>query len=197
MAFQTISGRPLRRQVAFVGPLGVGKSTAVHMISDLPVVRTEAGPQAVNDDGTRVARRLREHEGSDYGEWSSAPGGPVAVVAAPGQARFATTRRSALVRATCVVLWLYGHTEYALEEAEEWLRYLAPELEDTPLVLAVTRLEIAGDRPALEDYRRVVDRWSPGARLISADPRDRDSVREVLEAALAAQVRPRRARAAR
>lgn len=191
MARRTVSPRPSGRQVVFVGPFGVGKTTAVHTVSDSPVVRATAGTPSSSEEGTRVARRLAEAAGSDCGQWRRGPGGPVDVLAVAGQTRFGATLRPTVAPGSPVVLWLYGQTPYALDEAEEWLEYIAPETEESPLAVAVTRLEIPGDRPALVDYRSVVDRWARGAPLVSADPRDRESVEDVLRAALSAQVAPR------
>ena len=58
-----------------------------------------------------------------------------------------------------------------------------------PSATTEPRLEpIPGDRPALSDYRPVVDRWVRGAPVLSADPRDRESVEEVLLTAVRAKL---------
>lgn len=187
----TVSGQPLSQQVAFVGPDGVGKTTAVEVVSDLPVVRSETGIGARWCPETRVGRAPAGAWGTEYGEWERSPGSCVAVLAATGQIRFGTTLRATVVRATHVVLWLYGHTEYALAEAEEWLSYLGSETRETPLALAVTRLEPATRMSALGAYRSLADRYAPGAPVIAADPRYRSSVEDVLGAVLATQATPR------
>jgi signal recognition particle receptor subunit beta len=190
MVSQLVPGGSPRTRVVFVGPFGVGKSTAVRSVSDVPVVVVE--PAAAQPE-SRASRRLADPETVERGEWWSGPGDPVAVVAAPGQVRVGALPCAEAECTTRAVLWLYGHTPDALDEADEWLGYLAPDLGDIPLSVAVTRLEVPGDRPALADYRPVVDRWARGAPVVSADPRDRQSVEEVLLAAVAsdALLRPR------
>lgn len=183
MALLDFFARSASPQVVFVGPYGVGKSTAVRTVSDVDVVPDPTtSPEA---PGTRAALRSA---GRERGEWHGGPDGPLTVVSVAGQLRFRAAGATGLVPPTRTVLWLYGHTPDALEEAEEWLGYLAPELRDSPLTVAVTRLEIPGDRPALSDYRPVVDRWVRGAPVVSADPRDRESVEEVLLAAVRAKL---------
>ncbi len=191
MALLELFARSATPQVVFVGPYGVGKSTAVRAVSDVEVVPDPTVVPAV--PGTRAALRASGC-GSERGEWAGGPDGPVSVVSVAGQLRFRAVG-TGLVPPTRMVLWLYGHTPDALDEAEEWLGYLSPELGESPLTVAVTRLEVPGDRPALVDYRPVVDRWVRGAPLVSADPRDRESVEEVLTAAVRASAPARAARA--
>ncbi len=192
MALLELFARSATPQVAFVGPYGVGKSTAVRVVSDVEVV---PDPTVVpSAPGTRAALHAAACS-SERGEWAGGPDGPLTVVSVAGQLRFRAIGSAGLVPPTRTVLWLYGHTPDALEEAEEWLAYLSPELQESPLTVAVTRLEVPGDRPALADYRPVVDRWVRGAPLISADPRDRASVEEVLCAAVRAPAPARAARA--
>lgn len=185
MALLDLFARSAPPQVVFVGPYGVGKSTAIRSVSDVDVV---PDPMTVPEaPGTRAALRAAGR-GCERGEWRGGPGGPLTVVSVTGQLRFRAAGATGLVPPTRTVLWLYGHTPDALDEAEEWLRYLAPELRDSPLTVAVTRLEVPGDRPALADYRPLVDRWVRGAPVVSADPRDRESVEEVLLAAVRAKL---------
>ncbi len=183
MTLQALLSRAATPQVAFVGPYGVGKSSAVRAVSHTEVVETSE-PRLRDAQQSRSARR---GAGEEHGVWHG-PGGTVSVVSVAGQARFQPSDVMRPGIPPRVVLWLYGHTPDALEEAEEWLRYICPDLGASPLAVAVTRLEIPGDRPALADYRRVVDRWCRGAPILSADPRDRESVEEVLEAVLRAGV---------
>jgi signal recognition particle receptor subunit beta len=192
MALLELFARSATPQVVFVGPYGVGKSTAVRAVSDVEVVPDPTVVPAA--PGTRAAQRAAAN-GSERGEWAGGPDGPLTVLSVAGQLRFRAVGPTGLVPPTRMVLWLYGHTPDALEEAEEWLAYISPELHESPLTVAVTRLEVPGDRPALVDYRPLVDRWVRGAPIVSADPRDRESVEEVLVAAVRAPAPARAARA--
>lgn len=177
-----IVGHTTRREVTFVGPFGVGKTTAVRTLSDVPVVNTDV-LSSMARPGTRAARRMTT-VGLDYGEWRS-PHGPVAVVGTPGQARFRTTRDSARARASAIVLWMYGQNEYALEETAEWIGVLGSSDKTwSRLTVAVTRLDQADNRPSLEDYRPMLDQFSTQIRLTEGDPRERDSVIDVVNLAL-------------
>lgn len=183
---KAVIGHTTKREITFVGPFGVGKTTAVRTLSDVPVVNTEV-LSSMARPGTRAARRMTT-VGLDYGEWHS-PEGTVAIVGTPGQARFRTTRDSARARSSAIVLWMYGQNHYALEETAEWIGVLGTERTWARLTVAVTRLEQETDHPPLEAYREVLDGFSPKIRLIAGDPRDRDSVVEVVNLALATEAR--------
>lgn len=176
-----VVGHQIAREVAFVGPYGVGKTTAVRAISNVPVASTE-----VQTSISFAARRLAGQKttttvGLDYGEWRG-PAGTVAIYGTPGQARFRTDRDRLVPPTTSLVLWLYGQTDYALGEAEEWLRFLNARNSSGRLTVAVTRLEIPGG-PPLEEYRPLLDSFDPRIGLIAADPREpHDVARTVLTA---------------
>ncbi len=179
---KAVIGHTIKREITFVGPFGVGKTTAVQTLSDVPVVNTEV-LSSMARPGTRAAKRMTT-AGLDYGEWHS-PGGTVALVGTPGQARFRTTRDQARVRSSAIVLWMYGQNHYALDETREWIGVLGGPRTWARLTVAVTRLEQDTEHPPLEAYREVLDAFSTRIRLTAGDPRDRDSVISVVSLALA------------
>jgi signal recognition particle receptor subunit beta len=181
---KAVIGRTTVRQVAFVGPYGVGKTTAVRVVSEIPVVSAEVLSSAARGQDSRVGRKLTTTVGLDYGEWRGPLGSPVAVVGTPGQARFGAVRRSATPRSTSVVLWLYGQNDYALDEAREWLGFLAGDRSMARLTVAVTRLDESPTCPQLADYRPLLEELGRDIPLLAADPRNRDDVVQVLHAAL-------------
>lgn len=177
-----VIGKTTRNQVAFVGPFGVGKTTAVKTISDTPIVMTEVLSSVAAQAGTRAALKRTTTVGMDYGEWIG-PDGKVAVVGTPGQARFRTARTSAIPRTTHLVLLCDGQHDYALEECEEWLRFIGGDEVWPRLTVAVTRLDIPGG-PPLDAYRPVLDKFSPDIQLTTVDPREREQVIDVVRVAL-------------
>lgn len=181
-----VIGRPATRQVAFVGPYGVGKTTAVRALSSLPV----ASAEAKTSHGKHHRETGRHHQddkdtttvGIDYGQWKG-PEGTIALYGTPGQSRFQASRDQAVATATGIVLWLFGHQPDALEEAEAWLTDLGARRLAPRLVVAVTRTEADGAIP-LAGYRTLLDRYDPSIPLTTADPRDAGDVERVVRAAL-------------
>lgn len=185
---KAVVGHVVRRQVAFVGPLGVGKTTAVRTISDTPVVNTEVVRATANVKDRATLGKRTTTVGIDYGEWNSSDYGRVGVYGTPGQNRFGVARGSAIRRNVQLVLWTYGQNDYALEELDEWLRFLIlePSVART-LTVVVTRLDMAEEgAPAIEAYREVLENRGQGIQLAVGDPRDRGSVIDVVTTALRA-----------
>ncbi len=181
----TVLRAPARpRQVTFVGPFGVGKTTAVVTVSDTSVTTTDVASTASR---LRRGRHLKATTtvGLEIGDWTAPDGRLVSVVGTPGQERFDDVRRSALPRSSAVVLWLFGHHDYAVLDAELWLEFIAQDVRRELLTVAVTRLP---DAPAgrLEEISEAVRSFHEGIPVVVADPRDRDDVASVLTAALEA-----------
>lgn len=179
-----VLGTPIPRQVSFVGPFGVGKTTAVCTVSDTNVSSTEVLSSALRARTGRPGRHLKTTTtvGLEIGEWQSPDGQTISVVGTPGQERFDLVRKSAMPRSTGVVLWLFGHHDLALLDTELWLEFIASEVSTSKLTVAVTRLE--APHAQLEGFREVVAARDANIPVVSADPRDRDSVVEVLHTAL-------------
>lgn len=179
-----VLGTPIPRQVSFVGPFGVGKTTAVCTVSDTRVSSTEVLSSALRARVGRPGRHLKTTTtvGLEIGEWQSPDGQKVSVVGTPGQERFDLVRKSAMPRSTGVVLWLFGHHDLALLDAELWLEFIAQEVPTSKLTVAVTRLE--EPRADLDGFREVVAARDGRIPVIAADPRERDSVVSVLHTAL-------------
>lgn len=177
-----VVGVGLGPQISFVGPFGVGKTTAVLSVCSTQVLMTEVFSSNAQSP---LGKHLKPTTtvGLEIGEWVAPDGRVVCVVGTPGQERFDMVRRSAMPRSNAVVLWLYGgHTE-ALVDAELWLDFVTSEIPRRKLVVAVTRL--GDDRGALEPFRQIVDRFDTNIPLVAADPREGESVANVLETAFA------------
>lgn len=170
------------RQVTFVGPFGVGKTTAVVTVSDTSVTTTDVASTAMR---LRAGRHLKATTtvGLEIGDWTAPDGRLVSIVGTPGQERFDDVRRSAMPRSTAVVLWLFGHHEHAVLDAELWLEFIAQDAPHDKLAVAVTRLPDAPEG-RLEEMRAAVHTIDAGIPVLAADPRDRDDIAMVLGAAL-------------
>lgn len=175
-----VGARPVR-QVAFVGPFGVGKTTAVCTVSASSVSTTEVASSAMR---MRTGRHLKTTTtvGLEIGEWIAPDGKPVAIVGTPGQERFDMVRKAAMPRSEGVALWLFGHHEMALLDAELWLEFIATEVPARKLTIVLTRHDQAV--ATLEEFRAVIDKIDPEIPLVLADPRDAEDVGRVLSAAL-------------
>ncbi len=175
---RAVIGVTHRGQISFVGPFGVGKTTAVRAVSDADVVETEArSTAAVLKTGKHT--KPSSTVGLEYGEWKSPSGVRLAVVGTPGQARFDEVRRSVMPRSTAVVLWLFGHHAEAVLDAELWTQFILEEgVPARKLAVAVTRLEPGA---SLEPFEAAVRTYGGDkVPVLAADPRVRADVEAVL-----------------
>jgi len=181
---QVSIGHRLDHRICFVGPYGVGKTTALRSVSDIPVVSTEVPtlehPEPGSDKRTTTV-------GFDYGEWQLDDGMRVGLYGIPGQARFDAVWDFLLPSCDALVLWLFGDRADAAQQLQFWLDALmarSPE-QGHRLAVAITRLDAQADDGLLDPYRELLRPIHPFAPVLTADPRDPGSVRTAIAMALA------------
>lgn len=181
---KAVVGTASSPQVAFVGPFGVGKTTALRTVCGSTVVLSEA-----RTSGSTMAtgRHLKPNTtvGLEMGDWTDHDGQRVTVVGTPGQARFDAVRRSVMPRSTAIVLWLFGHHEKAALDCGLWLDFIVSEgVAPAKLTLAMTRLKDTSAE-AMEPFREITAQWEDASiDIVAADPRSADDVAEVLRVAM-------------
>ncbi len=177
-----VLGSRSTRQVTFVGPFGVGKTTAVFTLCGASVTASEVRSSLVSE---RRGRRVKPTTtvGLEIGDWTAPDGHPVSVVGTPSQERFDMVRRSAMPRSAGVVLWLFADHEHAELDATLWLEFILEEVPAEHLAVAMTRLGTDAES-RLERFREVIGRVDPQILVFAADPRDGDAVAEVVSGAL-------------
>ena len=176
-----VIGHPVPKQATFVGPYGVGKSTAVGAASDIPVVRTEV----VSAPGMRAGRQTAKRTttvGVDYGEWLDGDE-PIALVGTPGQRRFRAVHRAVARHTTTYLLLVFGDRDHAVEEAEEWFEYFGGARIAHRTAIAVTRGGEGGG-PPLSAYIDAFSKYGAPPPVLAVDPRERDDVALLLATGL-------------
>lgn len=176
-----VVGAALGPQICFIGPFGVGKTTAAVQASATQVLMTEVSSSYAQSTGGSHLKSSTT-VGLEIGEWLAPDGRRVCLVGTPGQERFDMIRRSALPRSDAVVLWLFGDHPEAVDNAIRWLDMVLTDVPARQLVVAVTRVE--DDDTALEPFRKVVREWDDRIPVVAGDPRVPESVADVLETAL-------------
>ena len=183
-----VLGHSVAHQVVFVGPFGVGKTTALRVISDIPVVNTDVDSSEAMLDST-VQGKTTTTAAFDYGEWSFPDGTQVALIGVPGQERFEAMWDVMLPRSSAIVLWLYGDRDPKLAECRKWMNALAQRKAVARLAIAVTRMP-ADSEAALEPYRELIAQYHPLAPVITADPRESSDVLQAITMALTSPYAP-------
>lgn len=180
---QIVLGNTVAHQVVFVGPFGVGKTTALRAVSDIPVVNTDVASSEVSAEAMAQGKTTTT-AGFDYGEWRFPDDTRVSLIGVPGQDRFEAMWDVMLPRSSAIVLWLYGDRDPQLLECAKWLNALAQRQAVSRLAVAVTRTSSEAARTPLERYRDMISRYHPLAPVMTADPRRPTDVLQVITMAL-------------
>jgi uncharacterized protein len=184
-----VLGHTTHHQVVFVGPFGVGKSTALRAVSDIPVVNTDVASQEI-DARALVEGKTTTTAGFDYGEWRFSDGTRVALMGVPGQTRFEAMWDILLPRSSAIVLWLFGDRDPERTECRRWLEALARRKALSRLAVTVTRFEASNDDTLLDPWRELVSEYHPLAPVMTADPRRASDVMQAITMALASPYAP-------
>lgn len=118
----TFVGSPTSAEVVFIGPVGVGKTTAVETLSSIPTINTEARLSSQADlSPERTPTKQSTTVGLDIGLWERPDGTLVGLYGTPGQDRFVSCRTPMLNPQAGIVIWLYGDSSALLEDLYHWL----------------------------------------------------------------------------
>lgn len=165
--------------VLVAGPMGAGKTTAISALSEIPVVRTEAG----NTDLQRNAKATTT-VALDYGEISLGDGDKVRLYGVPGQDRFDFMWRILEKRALGMMLLVDNDGPDPLSELERYLHSFEALGTRGALVIGITRRDV-GRGPAMDAYHMRLTRLGRVLPVFSVDARNAAQVRTMLGALIA------------
>lgn len=160
-------------KIIFTGPMGCGKTTAIHTYSEIAPVMTEV-------KATDEVKNLKENTtvALDYGAITLDEETKVHLYGTPGQARF-DFMWEILGKGSHGVVLLLDHTDPdPLERMKFYLDRFAPLVKKTPVVIGVNKF----DSPAphdltLDDYRKAVCDMGLDLEVFSVDIRKEEDVR--------------------
>lgn len=176
-------------KVVIAGPVGVGKTTAVRAVSDVPVLDTEVRPS----DTTR-ALKTSTTVALDFGVTRLDDGRTVHVYGTPGQERF-DFMWDILAGGSAGVMLLVDATEPDTPDGlDPYLEAFSTELGEWRFALGVTRLP-RGRGDALAGFRRRLGPDGAKVPVLEIDPRSRLDVLVLMRALLASGERRAHARA--
>lgn len=163
-------------KVVFVGPVGVGKSTAVQHLSDIEVVSTD-----VNASDMTLNSKQMTTVAMDYGKVTLNNGRIVHLYGTPGQERFSfmwdiLTRGSN----TALVLLLNNSRPQPLRDMEFYISHFRHFAEDGRMLVAVTHTDLAVT-PTLLDYSTELRGMGLDLPLFNVDARQRNAVAVLLD----------------
>lgn len=169
----------MEQKIIFAGPVGAGKTTAIGSISDIPVVKTEAGATdevALRKSNTTVAM--------DYGLLNLGENIKVHLYGTPGQERFSFMWDILTIGGIGLVLLVDNAREDPLADMEFYLNAFRDFIGKNEVVIGVTRMD-EKPRPGLYTFHTKLAEMGLSVPVFEVDARDRNDIKVMLIALLA------------
>lgn len=167
-------------KVLISGPVGVGKTTAVQVASDVPILTTEALPT----DDTKLQKPTTT-VAMDFGVLQLDGGSTVHLYGTPGQKRFDFMWEILSGGTTSIILLADASDKRVFEELGLYLDAFASMVKQRRMVIGVTRIGQKG-AVSLSDVRNFLQKSKVRIPALEADPRARHDVVVLVRASLAA-----------
>lgn len=163
-------------KIVFVGPVGVGKSTAVQHLSDIPVVSTDV----LSSD---VALRAKQTTtvAMDYGKVTLRSGRIIHLYGTPGQERFSFMWDILTTGSTTAIVLLIDNTRpQPLRDMEFFINSFRRFADSGRMAVAVTHTDVSVS-PTLLEYSSELKLLGVDVPLFNVDPRRREAVASLLD----------------
>jgi len=169
----------MEHKIIFTGPVGSGKTTAISSISDIPVVKTEAG---ATDEV--VLRKANTTVAMDYGILNINESNKVHLYGTPGQERFSFMWDILTIGGMGLVLMIDNAREDPLADIEFFMDAFKDFIKKNAVVIGVTRMDMK-PRPGLYTYQTRLQELGFNVPVFEVDARERQDVKVLLMALLA------------
>lgn len=165
-------------KLVLAGPMGTGKTTALCSLSDSAPVSTEMPlTDGAMGDKTTTTVAL------DFSTVMLDDGTPLQMFGMPGQEHFSHMRKIILEGALGVILLLSGDDPEAAGHCRHWLSAIREVDGDMPIVIGVTKTDIApGFR--IDTLREATGDSAVPIPIFTVDVRDREQTSQLVRALL-------------
>ncbi|MDK8797731.1 hypothetical protein QP994_07520 [Corynebacterium sp. MSK044] len=182
MPEDAIIGAHSHAEIVFVGPVGVGKTTAVRALSTSTPVSSEV--KASTTDDFIVGGKETTTVGIEMGVWERLNGQRVALYGTAGQDRFDASRTPALNPEAGIVLMLFGYEHLLKDQVQEWVGLLGEKRALHRTVIGVNFLAPGQEDPIPRIKQLLQDHGQRDVPVQMVDPRNVFDVADIAEAAL-------------
>lgn len=158
------------RKILIVGPVGAGKTTAVHSISNNNHINTD-----VKASDVTTHQKTHTTVAMDYVPFTMDNGERVHVYGAPGQERFDFMWEILIKNSLGIVLLLNNTRENPLHDLKFFVNRFKNYVNDSQLMIGVTRTDLC-TQPVVEEYRSVMQSMEAFIPIYKIDARKREDV---------------------
>lgn len=165
-------------KIVIAGPVGAGKTTAVHALSDIEPIKTDA----IASDMT-ARKKLTTTVAMDYGRIDLGGGEHVHLYGTPGQERFDFMWEILCEGCIGLVLLIDNSRPAPLDDLSFFLKSFVKLIKETRFVVGVTHMDKAAS-PALSRYHETLDKLGLNVPIFDVDARSESDMRVLLKALL-------------
>lgn len=163
-------------KLVFAGPVGSGKTTALHQISDTLPVITE---QAMTIGAT--AEKQTTTVALDYGEITLDDGTKALLFGTPGQRYYDYMCKIVAEGSTGIILLLNNENADPQDDLAYFTNLFSDHAKHGTMIIGITHTETARDNP-LQQYNEWLSRHSYMLPVFAIDARQRDDILVMIEA---------------
>lgn len=166
-------------KIIFAGPVGVGKTSAITAVSDIPPAATEA----LATDET-MAIKSNTTVAMDYGILNLDNGEKVHLYGTPGQERFSFMWDILTQGGIGLILLLNNKSDDPLADLEFYINSFKAFITEREVVIGVSRMD-EKPRPGLYTFQTKLDQMGMRAPIFEVDARSKDDMKMLLMALMA------------
>ncbi|NOY73617.1 MAG: GTP-binding protein [Gammaproteobacteria bacterium] len=162
-------------KIIFTGPVGVGKTTAINAISDIPTVSTEQVSTAQADNKTHTTVAL------DYGMIRLNNGECIHIYGTPGQGRFNFMWKILSEGGLGLVMLMDNSRDNPFDDLHFYYNEFKSFIAANALIVGITHMEDK-KTPTISDYHEQLRRYHINPPIFEVDGRNRDDIRSMIQA---------------
>jgi len=165
-------------KIIFTGPVGAGKTTAIHSISDVPPVRTDASAS----DMTK-ARKSSTTVALDYGVMNLEDGEKIHLYGTPGQERFDFMWDILVTGGIGLILLLDNTRADPFKDMRFFLGAFKKFIDETHVAIGITQMDIS-NKPTIADYHAQLQVLDLNPPIFAVDARVKNDVSLLVQSLL-------------
>lgn len=163
-------------KIVFVGNVGSGKTTAVSLISEVPVIGSEA--KATEQDA--LHRKMTTTVSLEYGI-AHVDNTKLHIYGTPGQRRFDFMTSIVCKGAAGMIILIDNGHEQPLTEMDYFLQFHGEYLKTHPAIIGITHYDDNNTETYLIEYHNYIRQNGFSCAVMRLDARKKDQVQRLIE----------------
>jgi uncharacterized protein len=165
-------------KIIFTGPVGAGKTTAIHSISDLPPIKTDATASDM-----AKSKKAATTVAMDYGVMNLPGGEKIHLYGTPGQERFDFMWDILVTGGIGLILLLDNTRADPFVDMKFFLDAFDKFIDDTAVAIGITQMDVSA-KPTIENYHAQLSNMGLKLPVFAVDARVRNDVSILIQSLL-------------